>query len=555
MKLFIGTNFGHGSAVAALDEGGKLIFAAEEGRLTGIKDCDGFPIIALRTLLNNFPSDAVLWAEGWDRWKRFIHKGLGTTLKYGFFDRSYFRARLLKEVYRVCAGLQAEFKWQRVLNTPSFAGHHLSHAFSLLPWGLPAKSVIIISDTTAESAALSIFYWSGSNMQALLEVPYPHSLGAAFHQMAVHLGFLGRTAPGKLMALAAYGQPKWVDELNSICDLTNRGLRFVLDRFPAWRRKNAWRIFAANSASSTLRDEIERNLGRGEEGSDLARSVQDWFTITSLKVIKDALRIARDCYGLDVKHIGLAGGAALNCQANGYILSACPSLDIESVTVSPWSDDPGTAIGAAAWLFNRATGQLPSIIPDSFLGPPALSDLQSGGITNCNIQKAARVLQDGGIVALVSGNLEFGPRALGNRCLLGDPRSIQIRDRLNNIKGRPRFMPFAPVVLESDFNLYFNGEGSTNMAWTVKSTSRAVEEIPAAIHINGEARAQILKEQPHTLLWRLLTSFRALTGVGVLLLTSLNGKGEPIAANMGVAAAMVRRMGVGGMISDSGWYS
>jgi predicted NodU family carbamoyl transferase len=308
MKLFIGTNYGHGAAIAAINESGELVFAVEEGRLVGEKDCDRFPTIALHMILNKFSPDTLQWAEGWDRWKRFINKGILTTLKYGIFDTSYYRARLIKEIYRLYNGLNIEFEWRRLLNTPSFTGHHLAHAFSLLPWGLPAKSLILISDTTAESAAISIFYWCGSTMYLLLDVPYPHSPGAAFHQMAVHLGFRGRTAPGKLMALAAYGQPKWVDELRSFCKITNQGFRFDLNHYPAWHRKSAWRRFATNSASRSLRDAILSRIDCGDQGCDLARSVQDWFTVITLDIIRHSLYIARNHHGFEVKHIGLAGG-------------------------------------------------------------------------------------------------------------------------------------------------------------------------------------------------------------------------------------------------------
>src|SRR5437899_1840681 len=107
MKLFVGTNFGHGAAVAALNEDGDLVFAAEEGRLIGIKDYDQFPVVALHELLRSYPAAALEWAEGWHRWKRFANKGLATTLKYGFSDRSYLRSRLTKEISRLYAGFRA----------------------------------------------------------------------------------------------------------------------------------------------------------------------------------------------------------------------------------------------------------------------------------------------------------------------------------------------------------------------------------------------------------------------------------------------------------------
>ncbi len=553
-KFFLGTNYGHGSSAALITEDGKLVYALEEGRLIGKKHTSTFPIESLKILCKLTDGGSIFWAEGWHIYQRLLYKGLLSSIKYGLREPFYFKHRLLKELLRFHKG--HSFYRNSICNLQNkgirLVGHHLAHAYSLLPWCLPAKSLILVSDTTGEKESISSFYWSGEKMISLACSAYPYSIGSIYHQMAYHLGFKGLTGPGKLMALSSRGDPIWLKELQSIGSIVNGKFCIDFKVYPAWKIHGGWFDFASQQSDSSLKKEILSSHDNHENGVNLAASIQRWFTETTLECIIQSLGIAREQYHYEVQHIGLAGGAALNCQANGEIIQRISKFDIDSVTVSPWSDDQGTAIGAAAWMLHKEHPDVRIKTTEAFLGPNAYEQITTS-VSDDDISNAVQAIIAGYAVALVSGRLEFGPRALGGRCILADPRKKEIADKLNKMKGRPTFMPFAPVVLEEDFNRYFEGNGSTNMAWTVHAKPDALKSIPAVIHVNGESRVQVLRTEKVSLLLKILKDFKNKTDCGVLLLTSLNGSGEAIPAYMNSAEAIARRIEVAGLIWDGGW--
>jgi carbamoyltransferase len=550
MRIYLGTNFGHGSAAAAISEEGEMLYAVEEGKLIGEKNTSRFPAEALSYMVRNIEGNVDIWAEGWNPGQRLIHKGIISTAKYGLRDPAYFRDSFLKELGRFSEG-QLQFKrWKQQLGPIHSVGHHLAHAYSLLPAGLPPSSLVLVSDTTAERSSISSYYFSGREMILLTSSLFPHSIGAVFHQLAYHLGFQGRTGPGKLMALAAFGKPDFLEYLKQIAEVKQGIFQIDMNKFPAWRRNGSWLAFSA-FAPNELRDVIRRACGSPEQGIDLAASAQAWFTEITWACITQSLYLARKKMGIEIPHLGLAGGAALNCRANGEFLLKAPNVSLDTITISPWSDDSGTAIGAAVWgltqrgIADRIRHSCPFLGTAAILGNEVPDDNE--------VHMATRCLVAGKVVALASGRLEFGPRALGGRCLLADPRRDELRHQLNRMKSRPEFMPIAPVVLEQDYSRYFEGLASGHMAWTVMSKQTARREIPAAVHCDGHSRVQLLKKDDAPLLERVLQEFKRETGHGVLLLTSLNGTEEAIPCDLNRAETIACRLGTSGILSDAGW--
>jgi carbamoyltransferase len=186
-----------------------------------------------------------------------------------------------------------------------------------------------------------------------------------------------------------------------------------------------------------------------------------------------------------------------------------------------------------------------------FVGP--LASVEMSEVTREAVRAAVRVMAKGGVIALGTGKLEFGPRALGGRCLLGDPRRPNIRRYLNDMKGRSGFMPFAPVVLAELYSRYFLGEGSTNMAWTVGIRPEVKASFPGMDHASGQARVQVVSSEGPALLRRLLCEWEQESGCGMLLLTSLNGSGEAIPDTVEECVNIARRLGASGILSDTGW--
>jgi len=551
MKLFLGTNYGHGSAAAVISEGGELLFAVEEGRIIGNKDTCQFPVESLKMIFENIQGDFAYWAEGWNINRRLLHKGIIQTLKYGISNPTYINHRLKKEISRYYQGqsfYENQATNQKIKQT-YYAGHHIAHAYSLLPYGLPSKSIVFVSDTSAERESISTYYWSGNEMIHLCHSNYPHSIGSIYHQLAYHLGFEGRTGPGKVMALSAYGEPIWYNKLKEIFFVENDKFIVDLKKYPAWRIDKTWLKFAELQNDITFKNEILAAHLNFENGKNLASSVQKWFTEATFESILQSLKIAREIHRFKVENVGLSGGAALNCQANGEIIRRLKNYDIKNVIISPWSDDSGTAIGAAAWIAHKKNIRIEFSKVKPFLG---LNASYKANILDHNIEKAIEMLINGGIIALISGRLEFGPRALGGRCLLADARNLIIKKRLNKMKNRPYFMPFAPAILQEDFNQFFEEKGSPIMAWTVSAKPSAKNIIPAAIHESNEARVQVVNDES-LLLFRLLKSYKRKTGFGLLLLTSLNGKGESIPCTLLQSIQTSEKLNVDGILTDNYW--
>jgi len=552
MKIFLGTNFGHAASTAIIDADGALLYAIEEGRIVGQKEYSGFPNMALSLISYHFGPQVACWHEGWHRSRRLLFKGLGASARYAWRDQTYLKERLVRELRRSALGRSSYRRWMKCFGRVRFVGHHEAHALSLLPWGLPEDSVVVVSDYIGERWSLSCFHWSRLGMRCLGRVPFPHSLGAAYQQLATHLGFFGNTGPGKVMALAAHGEPRWARLLHDLVRLQGTSLRIDQRRFPLWLRRRAWAELGMRVGGEVL-EEIRAAKGDWEQGRDLAASAQEWLTETTWRYIGACVRQARTLLSTKVSALGLAGGCALNCQANGEFVRRLGELGIDRVVVSPWSDDSGTAIGAAAHGALSQTGGIKFRVASAFVGP----EVCNGSLTISTeaLGAAVRALAEGGVVALGTGRLEFGPRALGGRCLLADPRRAEMRKRLNAIKGRPGFMPFAPAVLAECYARYFVGEGSTNMAWTVRIRPEVRAAFPGLDHASGQARVQVVSSEGPTVLRRLLCEWERQSGTGMLLLTSLNGSGEAIPDTAERCANVASRLGVSGLLLDQGWQA
>ncbi len=551
--LYLGTNYGHGAAAAVVDASGSLLGAVEEGKLLGDKDTARFPSLALRWLSQAFNGPFRVWAEGWHTRRRLLQKGALPCLLYGVREPVLWNDRLVRESRRWIDGLPDRSRTARLADRSIEVGHHLAHAHSLLPAGLPPLSLILVSDTTAERHAITVFYWTGSDMRRLWAVPWPHSPGLVFHQAALHLGFTGRTAPGKLMALSAYGCVSRFPSLAALGRVVDGAFTLRGSHYPAWRRRGtAFSHYAQHVAPSSVSTAIDRTRGTLEDGKDFAAAVQAWFTRVTIKLLHQSVRRARDLYGLRVCAVGLAGGTALNCQAVGRLTRVGARLGLEGPFISPWSDDCGTAVGAA--VAARLTDGTATF--DQWTTPllgPRATTRAARPLHVAHLKAAIRTLSAGGLVALASGRLEFGPRSLGGRCILANPAHQTTRTRLNAAKGRPAFMPFAPVVLNGRESEWFDGPTSRIMAFTTPIRPQARQLLPAMWHPSGQARVQRLCDGDSPVLEALLQKWATTSGHGVLLLTSLNGGGEAVPARLAAARSMAQRLRLDGLLSDDGY--
>ncbi|MGI5240839.1 carbamoyltransferase family protein [Dactylosporangium sp. CA-139066] len=393
-----------------------------------------------------------------------------------------------------------------------FVPHHVAHAASA---GLCAggDGAVLVLDGRGEAASHLAGVYRGGELTTLAAQRLPHSLGLLYEDLTRHLGFLHSSDEYKVMALASYGRPRFLPELRElVCATGGGGFRAEPVDWPS--------LAKARAADGELTD----------DHADLAASVQQRLE----EVLLDLARWTHEAAG-GPQTLTLAGGVALNCVANARLAAQGP---FERVWVQPAAGDAGTALGAALHV---ASGTGASIEPmrgadlgrgwsdaelEAELRRAALPYTRPGDIA----AEAAAVLAGNGTVAWFQGRSEYGPRALGHRSLLAHPGDRETTARMNDIKGREQFRPIAPMVRAERFADVFEGVyPSPYMLFVHRVRPEWTDRIPAVVHVDGTARVQTVHPQTEPLVARLLAAFERRTGLPVLVNTSLNTAGRPMA--------------------------
>ncbi len=393
-----------------------------------------------------------------------------------------------------------------------YVPHHLAHAASAyLVSGVPDSSVMVVDGRGERSSFLAGRVRDG-DFTPLIEQRLPHSLGLLYESLTEHLGFRRGHDEYKVMALAAYGRPRFANALTAaVRSVEGRG--FVTDAVP-------WEEFASSLGPGDPWDESH---------ADLAASVQ-----RRLEEVLCELATALH-ERTDDETLLLAGGVALNCVANSRLFRDGP---FRHVWVQPAANDAGTALGAAAYVAHER-GDGVRRMTTAALGREFGDDEIERVLRRARVRferpadlaaTAAAALANDQIVGWFQGRSEFGPRALGHRSLLADPRSAGNLERLNAIKGREQFRPLAPIVLaESAAGIFSGGPlPSPFMVFTHRVAPEWHDRIPAVVHVDGTARVQTVEEQGEPLLAAVLRAFERRTGVPVLVNTSFNTAGRPM---------------------------
>jgi carbamoyltransferase len=553
MKYYLGVNFGHDSAIAVISEEGRLVFAIEEGRLIREKNSSKYPVKSISIIKEKY--DIIEISEGWNIFKRLLYKGILHSLKYGIKNRLYFKKRLKKEVFRFIKAIyfyELKFFWKK----KKYVGHHLSHAYSLLPWGIRDGAMVFVSDTMGENESISCFFWKNNEMKLVSNSKYPNSIGSFFHQFAYHLGFEGNNGPGKLMAFSSLGNPVWYNEIRKIF-VIKEGVLEIKGGFPSFRINNTWLLYANKYCeNASLKKEIIESYKNPSKGKDLAASVQKVFSEVTIELILQNKSLIKKKFNYDVCSLGLSGGSALNCQANYKILEELKSNGVDSLIIAPWSNDCGTAIGAAAYSLKKRNPNVSFIKVTPFLG---INYEQVFSYNSSNLEQSIDLAVDslikGRIIGLHDGDMEFGPRALGGRSILAKANCSKIKKRLNEIKKREDFMPFAPICLSEDNITFFNENSTDIMSIAVPIKDIDNPKIKGAIHENKLARVQVLDSNYNEkIIYKVLKKYKEKTGDGVLLLTSLNGNGKAIPYSYKSSKIMTKSLGLYGLLSNIGGW-
>ena len=392
-----------------------------------------------------------------------------------------------------------------------YVAHHVAHAASAYLAGPYRDCGVLVMDGRGETTSYLAGRSRGGDFTPLARVELPHSLGLRYEELTMHLGFHRSSDEYKVMALASYGQPRWRDEIrrsmHAVADGGFVALPIDLSQFAPPRRDDE--AFSAAHA-------------------DLAASVQ--------AVLQDVLLdLARWLHAqTGDRALVMAGGVALNIVANSYLADNGP---FEHVWVQPAAGDAGTALGGALFVAH-AGGDRVQPMTSAALGRGWSDGEIEGWLERANVaytrpadiaETIAQIIAQNGIVAWFQGRSEYGPRALGHRSLLANPRYAGNLGRLNDVKGREHFRPVAPMTLLERAPLMFEGPfPSPYMLFTHRVKPEWAARIPAVVHVDGTARVQTIDRREEPLVARMLEQVERLTGVAVVVNTSLNTAGRPM---------------------------
>jgi len=396
-----------------------------------------------------------------------------------------------------------------------FVDHHLSHAVSAFHASPYQHAAVMTIDGRGEKATTTYYDGSSNELTVLGQVDMPHSLGLLYERMTSYLGFLHSSDEYKVMALASYGKPVFADVFRKIIHIRDNG-EYTIDDID---------FVSAFGPARARGDEFE----------------QHHFNIAhSLQVVlqETVLRLARWLHNATGReNLCMAGGVALNCVMNAYLMDHSP---FKNIWVQPAAGDAGTALGAALWIDMRerkAAGRA-FAMEHAYWGPEyddeAIEEfLKWAKVPYKNLdnvpREAARLLANDKIIGWYQGRMEFGPRALGSRSILASPINAEMQTRLNEVKDREDFRPVAPVVLEEDAGKWFRGAAySPFMLFVYPVRDEVADQIPAVRHVDGTARIQTINQAQHPEYYALLREFKKITGVPVLVNTSFNTLGKPI---------------------------
>lgn len=579
MINILGISAFYHDAAACLVRDGEIVAAAQEERFTRKKHDESFPENAIAFCLEyaGITRDDIDHVAFYDKPLLTFERLLETYIDFaphGF--RSFIKAMPVwlteklwtRETIRKLTGFDGPIL---------FTEHHQAHAASAF-FPSPFESAAILTiDGVGEWATSSYGVGKGNELDLIAELRFPHSVGLLYSAFTYFTGFRVNSGEYKLMGLAPYGEPVYVQTiLDNLVDLRDDGsLRLNMEYFDfATGLRMTNKKFAALFGGEARDPESELTARE----MNLARSVQE---VTEMAMLRMANHLHKET---GEKNLCLAGGVALNCVGNGRILRETP---FENIWIEPAAGDAGGALGAALsiwhqYLGNERSGDSRDSIKGSLLGPAFTSVeikqvLDEAGAVYGEfgdselIDLVAALLAEGKIIGWFQGRMEFGPRALGGRSILGDPRSADMQSRMNlKIKFRESFRPFAPAVIAERASEYFDLDTDSPYMLLVAPVAQKQRidagdgdlhgleklriqrsRIPAVTHVDHSARLQTVKREDNPRFYDLIAKFGEITGDPVVINTSFNVRGEPIVCTPAEAFQCFMRTGMDYLVLEN----
>ena len=556
--------FYHDSAASILIDG-EIIAAAQEERFTRKKHDANYPFNAIEFVLKfaklqlSEVDYIVFFEKPFLKFERLLETYVAFAPK-GFLSFSKAMPIWIKEklfqkklLFNKLKTHDAEFKSDENI---FFSEHHLSHAASAFYPSPFTEAIVLTADGVGEWATTTVAIGKNNNLDIVKEIHFPHSLGLLYSAFTYYTGFKVNSGEYKLMGLAPYGSPIYLEKIMKLIDIKDDG-SFRLDQKYfnyatglTMTNKNFEDLFGQKPRDPKKNDLTQFHM-------DLAASIQKVTEEIMIKLAKSL----REEYKID--NLCLAGGVALNCVANGKLFK---EKIFKNIWVQPAAGDAGGSLGAALALWHKELGNKRTVLPNdkmkgSYLGgefsqsqiEKELQQLSANFITlkyDQLIEKTAELISEGNAIGWFQGRMEFGPRALGNRSIIGDPRSDIMQKILNlKVKYRESFRPFAPSILKEDVKDWFNFVGESpymlmvadiNQEKKIEMTESQKKlfgidklnikrsEIPAVTHVDYSSRLQTVNKETNPKYYDLISKFKEKTSCPIIINTSFNVRGEPI---------------------------
>ena len=565
MSSILGISAFYHDSAACILKNGEIIAAAQEERFTRKKHDPSYPHNAIEFVLNysglklSEVNQIVFFEKPFLKFERLLETYVAFAPK-GFFSFAKAMPIWIKEkLFQKNILFKKLKEHDKNYNSDKnifFSDHHLSHAASAFFPSPFEEAIVLTADGVGEWATTTVAIGKGSNLEIQKEIHFPHSLGLLYSAFTFYLGFKVNSGEYKLMGLAPYGEPIYEEKIKKIIDIKEDGT-FRLDQkyfnyaTGLTMTSNKFNDLFGQKPREALKEKIT------QFHMDIAASIQKVTEETMIKLLK---HIRKE---YDFKNLCLAGGVALNCVANGKILK---ENIFDNIWIQPAAGDAGGSLGAALALWHIEQGNNRTINPNdnmkgSYLGCEFTQDqienelkLLGAKFKKVNyidlIKTTSEYLSKGKVIGWFQGRMEFGPRALGNRSILADPRSKEMQKNLNlKVKFRENFRPFAPSVLREELSNWFDLDvDSPYMLFVANINSKKKIEmtkehkklfgidklnivrskIPAVTHVDYSARVQTVNQNTNKRYYDLISKFMEKTGCPVIVNPSFNVRGEPI---------------------------
>jgi len=532
--ISIGINYSqmHDSS-ACIARDGEVLFAVAEERLSRVKHDARFPVLSIQACLDFAsvqPGDVDFICQGWSRPRApFLHdlRNFATGRQSPNFRAVLNSTRSFLSMWHQRGG---ENRFRQSFNNSKaefrFVDHHLAHAISAYAYSGFDDAAVLVLDGRGAWEATSLWHGRDGRLEHKWTIPWPNSLGLFYAKFTQYLGFTPYSDEWKVMGLAPYGAPG--------VDLSE----FIRPNENPYRV--ATKLLIAKDSAPLAAIEARMGPGRVPESEletrhrDLAFAVQDMCEQAMMTLAKTAVAQTGS------RNLCLAGGVALNSKANGKIRA---SGILDGIFVQPAASDDGVCLGAVLAPYLDNGGRLPvRKMRHAYLGNECSNAEIEKALETYKIRAthvddsakaAAEMLANGKILGWVQGRMEFGPRALGSRSILADPRDPEMTAKVNNaVKFREWWRPFAPSMLSENAGEYIeSATDSPFMILTAQVRPEKRKVIPAVTHVDGSARPQTVERDVNPLYWRLIHEFGQRTGVPVVMNTSFNLRGEPIVSS------------------------